>query len=96
MTSIALHKDNHEGSKRCVDKLTTVVRAIEVVMVMITSEKINARAIFLLGLIWEPHSMLVGINMTAPFVSQNFNQERSRIADSKNQSQHPKRRLISD
>jgi hypothetical protein len=47
-----------------VRELTTVVRTIAKIIVMMTREKIHIKAIFRWSLIWAPHSMLIGISMT--------------------------------
>ena len=64
VVSMALHICSHEVSGMRVREPTTVVRTIAKIIVMMTSEKIPARASFLRSLIWVPHSMLIGINMT--------------------------------
>ncbi len=63
---MADHMYSHEVSiTRGASELTTLARMIEVAIVMMTSEKMPARASFLLHFIWTPHNILIGIIMTA-------------------------------
>lgn len=62
--SIELHKYSHELSGRLVAEPTTAVRTIANVIVMMTSEKMPARASFLCHFICTPQSIVIGIDIT--------------------------------
>ena len=47
-----------------VNELTTVVRTMEKITVIMANEKIRPNRSFLLSFIWIPHSSLIGIAMT--------------------------------
>ena len=64
VVSMELHIYSHEVSGMLVRELTTVVRTIAKMIVIMTSEKIQPRANFFRNLIWVPQSMLIGIAMT--------------------------------